>query len=107
MSSDSKNCVGFSVIELEPNKHVIKLGRSGWFRRIYCLRDNCGVTEGSIRQNIFRFRKISGKQYKKPQINLLIKQYSMFVPSGIVVYRSSENLSTKKLNSFLESLYIS
>ena len=57
MSSDSKNCVGFSVIELEPHKHVIKLGRSGWFRRICCLRGNCGVTEGSIRQNIFRFRK--------------------------------------------------
>ena len=45
MSSDAKSCVSFSVIELEPLKHVIKLGMSGWFRRIYCLRDNCGVTE--------------------------------------------------------------
>ena len=44
MSSDSKNCVGFSVIELEPHKYVIKLGKSGWFRRMYCLRDNCGMT---------------------------------------------------------------
>ena len=26
MSSDFKNCVGFSVITLEPHKHVIRLG---------------------------------------------------------------------------------
>ena len=26
MSSDFQNCVGFSVIKLEPHKHVIKIG---------------------------------------------------------------------------------
>ena len=44
MSSDAENCVGFSVVKLEPHKHVMKLGRSGWIRGICCLRDSCGVT---------------------------------------------------------------
>ena len=35
MQSDSKNYVVFvSVVKLERTKHVLKLGRSRWFRRM-------------------------------------------------------------------------
>ena len=35
MPSDSKNYVVFvSVVKLERTKHVLKLGRSRWFRRM-------------------------------------------------------------------------
>ena len=64
MSSDAKNCVAFSVVKLEPHKHVLKPGGLGWFRKICCLRDNCGET-GRVRyvKTPLGSVKTGGKQY--------------------------------------------
>ena len=74
MSSDAKNCVGFSVVKLEPHKHVLKPGGLGWFRKICCLRDNCGET-GRVS---FKFSKCRGKKMQKTS-NKSYEEKSMFV----------------------------